>query len=258
MLATLAVRALIAPISSASAERAGSFLRKLAEFDRLQMGEIAMGQNMFFRSNAHETDMLLSIAAQKATELLSEKSSIRVEESSMATPSEEITPPGISFKRLNEQKKRANEKLNPPPPPPSTVMKGKGSILAYMGTASKKRKENDEENEDDNDDFRSQMISRHDHTLQTKQAALALTELRSKSNPSATGLSALTDEEEAEEETKGERAIRLQMLGFYADERGQIHHIDNDDDDDDELRTSASSSKFAGNPKSMSNKRTKR
>ena len=33
MLATLAVRALIAPISSASAERAGSFLRKLGEFD---------------------------------------------------------------------------------------------------------------------------------------------------------------------------------------------------------------------------------
>jgi hypothetical protein len=254
MLATLAVRALIAPISSASAERAGSFLRKLAEFDRLQMGEIAMGQNMFFRSNAHETDMLLSIAAQKATELLSEKSSIRVEESCMATSSEEFTPPGISFKRLNEQKKRANDKLNPPPPPPITVMKGKGSILAYMDTASKKREENDEENEDDNDDSRSQMISRHDHTLQTKQAALALTELRSKSNPSATGLSALTDEEE--EETEGERAIRLQMIA--GKKHGQIQHIDDDDDDDDELRMSASSSKSAGNPTSMSNKRTKR
>ena len=70
-------------------------------------------------------------------------------------------------------------------------MKGKGSILAYLGTASKKR----EENEDDNDDSRSHMISRHDRTLQTKEAALALTELRSKNYPSATDLSVLTDEE---------------------------------------------------------------
>jgi hypothetical protein len=256
MLATLAVRALIAPISSASAERAGSFLRKLAEFDRLQMGEIAMGQNMFFRSNAHETDKLFSIAAQKATELLSEKSSIRVEESSMTTQSEEITPPGISDRQLKQQQKRANEKFNPPPPAPITVMKGKASILAYMGTASKKREENDEENEDDNDDSRSQMISRHDRTLQTKQAALALTELRSKSSPSAIDFSVLMDEEEDEEETEGERAIKLQMIA--GKKHGQIHHIDDDDDDDDDLRISASSSKSAGNSTSMSNKRTKR
>jgi hypothetical protein len=174
----------------------------------------------------------------------------------MATSSEEITPPGISFKRLNEQKKRANEKLNPPPPPPITVMKGKGSILAYMGTASKKREENDEEHEDDNDDSCSQMISRHDRTLQTKQAALALTELRSKSNPSATDFSVLMDEEEDEEETEGESAIRLQMIA--GKKHCQIQHIDDDDDDNDELHMSASSSKSAGNPTSMSNKRTKR
>jgi hypothetical protein len=121
-----------------------------------------------------------------------------------------------------------------------------------MGTANKKRVENDEENEDDDDDSRSRMISRHDRTLQTNQAALALTELRAKSNHSASDFYALTDEEE--KETEGERAIRLQMI---ADKKhGQIHHID--DDDDDELRMSTSSSKSAGNPTSMSNKRTKR
>jgi hypothetical protein len=48
MLATLDVRALLAHVSSASAERAGSFLRKLGEFDILQLGEVAMEQNLFY------------------------------------------------------------------------------------------------------------------------------------------------------------------------------------------------------------------
>ena len=65
-LSHLAMRALCAPISSASAERIGSRLRKLGEFDRMQMGDIAMQRNLHFSGNGIYTDQLVSIASYRA------------------------------------------------------------------------------------------------------------------------------------------------------------------------------------------------
>ena len=65
-LSHLAMRALCAPISSASAERIGSRLRKLGEFDRMQMGDIAMQRNLYFSGNGIYTDQLVSIASYRA------------------------------------------------------------------------------------------------------------------------------------------------------------------------------------------------
>jgi hypothetical protein len=66
-LSLLAMRALCAPVSSASAERIGSRLRKLGEFDRMQMGDTAMQRNLYFSGNGIYTDQLVSIASYRAT-----------------------------------------------------------------------------------------------------------------------------------------------------------------------------------------------
>ena len=65
-LSQIAMRALCAPISSASAERIGSRLRKLGEFDRMQMGDIAMRRNLYFSGNGIYTNQLVSIASHRA------------------------------------------------------------------------------------------------------------------------------------------------------------------------------------------------
>ena len=62
----LAMRALCAPISSASAERIGSRLRTLADFDWMQMGDIAMQRNLYFSGNGIYTYQLVSIASYRA------------------------------------------------------------------------------------------------------------------------------------------------------------------------------------------------
>ena len=64
-LAKLAVRALVAPVSSVAAERGGSFLRKLSEPDRRRMGDKAMEDNMLLRNNRVYVDRLLSAALNR-------------------------------------------------------------------------------------------------------------------------------------------------------------------------------------------------
>ena len=67
LLAELAVRALVTPLSSVAAERAGSYLRKLgAGKDRNRMGERALSDNMFMWANSDYSDKLMLLARGRA------------------------------------------------------------------------------------------------------------------------------------------------------------------------------------------------
>lgn len=68
VLAKLAIRALVTPLSSVAAERAGSYLRKLgAGKDRNKMGEEALEDKMFMWANKHYGDKLMVIASNRAS-----------------------------------------------------------------------------------------------------------------------------------------------------------------------------------------------
>jgi hypothetical protein len=68
VLAKLAIRALVTPLSSVAAERAGSYLRKLgAGKDRNRMGEEALEDNMFMWANQHYGDKLMILASNRAS-----------------------------------------------------------------------------------------------------------------------------------------------------------------------------------------------
>ena len=64
-LARLAVRALVAPVTSVAAERGGSILRKLGDPDRRNMGDTAVTNNMFFQNNRVYVDRLGTAAVNR-------------------------------------------------------------------------------------------------------------------------------------------------------------------------------------------------
>ena len=64
-LARLAVRALVAPVTSVAAERGGSILRKLGDPDRRNMGDSAVTNNMFFQNNRVYVDRLGTAAVNR-------------------------------------------------------------------------------------------------------------------------------------------------------------------------------------------------
>ena len=67
LLAELGVRALVTPLSSVAAERAGSYLRKLgAGKDRNRMGERALSDNMYMWANSDYADKVMALAGGRA------------------------------------------------------------------------------------------------------------------------------------------------------------------------------------------------
>jgi hypothetical protein len=68
ILSELAVRSLVAPLSSVAAERAGSYLRKLGSGkDRNKMHEQALADNMFTWANSDYGDKLMALAKHRAS-----------------------------------------------------------------------------------------------------------------------------------------------------------------------------------------------
>ena len=65
LLANLAVRALVSPVSSVAAERGGSVLHNLSSYDRRKMGTKAMQDNMFLRVNKSYVQRLRAIAVNR-------------------------------------------------------------------------------------------------------------------------------------------------------------------------------------------------
>ena len=65
LLANLAVRALVSPVSSVAAERGGSVLHNLSSYDRRKMGTKAMQDNMFLRVNKSYVKRLRAVAVNR-------------------------------------------------------------------------------------------------------------------------------------------------------------------------------------------------
>jgi len=80
VLAHLAVRALVTPLSSVAAERGGSYLRKLgAGKDRNRMGMSSISENIFMWANKDYGDKLMTLARARADSLKAPTVNVNVE-----------------------------------------------------------------------------------------------------------------------------------------------------------------------------------